>query len=228
MLRAFGRDLWLAEGPTVSFLGFPYATRMAAARLPDASVWLWSPVEPSPALLDAVRALGEVREIVSPNKLHHLFLGAWAEAFPQARLHAPPGLARKRPDLHFAAELGDTPDPAWGGAVDTAVFRGSLAMEEVVFFHRPSRTALVGDLIQRADPASFRGWRRLVMRLDGLLGPDGSTPREWRATFWRRGAARAALRKALAWQPERLVVAHGDCVAEGGREALAQGLRWLA
>jgi hypothetical protein len=66
-----------------------------------------------------------------------------------------------------------------------------------------------------------------MMRLDGLVGPSGSTPRELRASFWRRGAARAALRSALAWNPKRLVIAHGILPQENGREALAHGLRWL-
>ena len=35
-----------------------------------------------------------------------------------------------------------------------------------------------------------------LMRLDGLVGPDGSTPRELRASFLSRGRARAALRTA--------------------------------
>jgi hypothetical protein len=66
------------------------------------------------------------------------------------------------------------------------------------------------------------------MRLGGLVGPDGSTPRDWRLSFWNRRAARAALRKALSWNPQRLIIAHGDWVRENGRAALAHSFRWLA
>ena len=52
-------------------------------------------------------------------------------------------------------------------------------MEEVVFFHQPSSTCLVGDLIQRHDLADRTGWKGTLMRLDGLVGENGSTPREW-------------------------------------------------
>ena len=65
------------------------------------------------------------------------------------------------------------------------------------------------------------------MKLWGLTGPDGSTPREWRASWWGRKAGRAALAAALAWSPERLVIAHGVLPEEDGRAALARGLRWL-
>jgi hypothetical protein len=200
---------------------------MTVVRLDDGSLWLWSPIELSDALGGEIEALGPVQHLVSPNKLHHLFLGQWAQAWPKARLWASPDLARRRRDLSFDGELGDDADPAWANDIDQVIFHGSFAMKEVVFFHRASRSAIITDLVQRFDPASLRGWQRFLMQLDGLVGPDGSTPREWRLTFWNRRAARAALRKALAWDPRRLIIAHGECVRENGREVLARSLAWI-
>jgi hypothetical protein len=227
MLQEFGPSLYVADGPTVSFLGFPYPTRMALARLEDGGAWVWSPIALSPELDRAVDSIGPVRHIVSPNKIHHLFLSEWAERWPDARMHAPPGLARRKPELHFDAELGDEPDPAWAADIDQTIFTGSFAMEEVAFFHRPSRTAIFGDLVQRHDPARMKGLKGLVMRLDGLVGERGSTPREWRATFLPRGPARAARARALAWEPERLVIAHGACARENATQILTRALAWI-
>jgi len=227
MLEAFGPSLYVTEGPTVSFFGFPYPTRMALARLADASVWVWSPVALSVQLAGEVEAIGPVRHIVSPNKLHHLFLRQWSERWPEARVHAPPGLARKKPGLRFDAELGDGPDPAWAADIDQVIFRGSFAMEEAVFFHRASRTAIFGDLIQRFPEATASGWKGALMRLDGLVGANGSTPREWRASFLRRGPARAARERVLGWQPERLLIAHGECAQSSATQIVAAALRWI-
>lgn len=228
VLVPFAERLWIADGPIVQFLGaVPYPTRMAVVRLPDGSLWVWSPIALDDALAAEVEALGVVAHLVSPNKLHHLFMGGWAERYPDARLYAPPGLAAKRRDLHFHAELGDAPDPSWGGDIDAVVFRGSFFLEEVVFFHRPSRTAIACDLVQRLEPGSIPGLKGRVMALWGLVGENGSTPLEWRASFLRRGAARAAKRRALAWNPERLVIAHGRCAESDGRGVLARGLHWL-
>jgi len=225
-LTQFADDVWLVEGPVVRFLRyFPYPTRMVVVRLPGGGLWLWSPVAATAELTAAIRTIGPVREIVSPNKLHHLFLDAWVAAFPEARLHEPPGLARRRPDLRFAAPLTDAADPAWAGVVEPVVVRGSFAMEEVVFFHRPSRAAIVGDLVQRLAPRA--GWSGMLMRADGLVGARGSTPREWRLSFWNRRAARAARDRLLRFDPERLVIAHGACAATGAREILAQALSWM-
>jgi len=225
MLEQFGPSLYVADGPAVSFFGFAYPTRMALARLMDGNVWVWSPIALTRALADEVDAIGPVRCIVSPNKLHHLFLQQWADRWPDARLYAPPGLARKKPGLHFDGELDDVPDPAWLPDIDQAVFRGSFAMAEVVFFHRASRTAIIGDLIQRFPDA--RGWKGLLMRLDGLVGEHGSTPREWRASFLRRGPARPALQKVLGWNPERLLIAHGSCAQTGAANLIAAALSWI-
>ena len=227
MLEAFAPNLYVAEGPTVPFFGFPYPTRMALARLADGNLWVWSPIALSGELASAVAALGTVRYIVSPNKIHHLFLSEWAKRWPEAGLYAPPGLARKRSDLHFAAELGDQPDPAWAAEIDQVIFRGSVAMQEVAFFHRPSRTAIIGDLIQRHRESSLSGWKGMVMRLDGLVGQHGSTPREWRASFLRRAATRAARDQVLGWKAERLLIAHGECAQTGATPIIAKALRWI-
>jgi hypothetical protein len=200
---------------------------MTVVRLPNGDLWVWSPTGLTEGLAADLEALGPVRHLVEPNKLHHLFLPEWISAYPDARVYAPPGLAKKRRDLTFDAELGDEPDAGWAGEIDQVVFRGSLFMDEVVFYHRHSKSTLVCDLIQKFDPKTLRGFHRLLMRLDGLVGPDGSTPREWRASFWNRRAGREALRKALEWDAERLVIAHGIWVQENGTEAMQRSLAWL-
>ena len=95
MLTAFGQDLYVADGPAVSFHGFPYPTRMAIVRLSTGKTWIWSPIALTEDLAVAVEAVGPVAHIVSPNKLHHLALSAWKMRWPEASVHAPPGLARK-------------------------------------------------------------------------------------------------------------------------------------
>lgn len=222
-----GREIWIAEGPSVSFFTIPYPTRMTIVRLSNGRLWVCSPIQLDSDLEKEVNALGSVEYVVSPNKLHHLFLGEWTNAWPGARLYASPGLARRRKGLRFNGELGDTPPAEWAGEVDQVIVHGSFALEEVLFFHRVSRTLIVTDLIQKFEPERLSRAQRLVMRLDGMLGPNGSTPREWRLSFWNRKAARQAVRKALAWNPERVVLAHGAWIRKDGRAGFERSLRWL-
>jgi hypothetical protein len=225
MLTEFGPSLYVADGSTVPFLSFPYPTRMAIARLATGGLFVWSPIALTLELAAAVEKLGPVEFIVSPNKIHHLFLAEWTERWPEARLYASPGLEQKRRDLSFHGVLGDAPDPGWAADIDQVVFRGSPVLQEVVFFHRISSTALVCDLVQRHEPVpGFKGW---VMRLDGLVGDAGSTPREWRASFLRRGPARAARDRVIAWEAERLLIAHGRCATHDATPILARALAWI-
>ena len=86
MLEEFARSLYIADGPTVPFLGFPYPTRMVVIRLSDGSTWIWSPIALTRDLERAVDSIGPVRHIVSPNKIHHLFMKEWAERWPGTSL----------------------------------------------------------------------------------------------------------------------------------------------
>jgi hypothetical protein len=227
MLVPFGQNLYVADGPTVSFFGIPYPTRMAVVRLSTGKLWVWSPIALTAKLAGALEAIGPVGFVVSPNKLHHLFLPEWKTHWPDARLYAPPGLARKKRQLHFDADLGDHPDAVWMTDIDQVMFSGSFALQEVVFFHRASRTAIIGDLIQRFPEGAAGGLKGIMMQLGGIVGPRGSTPRDWRLTFLSREAARAARRRVLEWKPRQLMIAHGECATTGATEIIATALSWI-
>jgi hypothetical protein len=226
-LQSFGPDIWLSDGPQADVAGFKYPTRMAVIRLSGGALLVWSPVAPSDTVRSELSDLGEVRHLVAPNSLHHLHLGEWKTAYPNARLHAPPGLAAKRADLAFESELGDAPSTAWAGDLDQVLVRGNRITTEVVFFHRPSATVLFTDLIQQFPPGWFKGWRGLVARLDLMTEAEPTVPRKFRVAFTDRGAARAALRRILAWPAEKVVMAHGRPVERDGQAFLARAFRWL-
>jgi hypothetical protein len=227
-LREFGPSIWIGEGPIVPFyFGFHYPTRMAVIRLSDGGLFIWSPVALSPALRRDVDALGPVRHLVAPNPLHHLFLAEWKSAYPEARLHAAPGLRGRRKDLAFDSDLGDAPDPAWAADLDQAPVRGSFMMTEVVFFHRLSRTAIFADLIENLPRDWFKGWRGGLARLDGIVAPHPGAPREWRASFVRRRAARASLEHILGWPIERVLIAHGEPASANGATFVREAFSWL-
>lgn len=228
MLNQFGIDIWTAEGPTVTAAaGFHYPTRMAVLRLGNGDLVVWSPVALTESLRTSVEALGPVRYLVPPNALHDSFLSAWQEAWPDAALLAPPGLAANRPDLVVSGELGSTPVAGWDGDIESEAVLGNRIVTEVVLFHRPSGTVLIADLLQQFPPGWFRGWRALIARLDLMVSPRPTVPRKFRFAFTDRAAARASLRRILAWPSEKLLIAHGTPVTSGAQAFLAEAFRWL-
>lgn len=222
--------LWIAEGEIVRFWGFAYPTRAVVARLAHGDLWVWSPVRLTFQLREQLAPLGRVRHLVSPNKLHYLYLRDWSAAYPQAQLWGPQSVIAKCADLRFRAALQDEAPAEWLRDIDQAWFRGSIAMDEIVFFHRPSRTAIVADLIQAfGDRFLCEHWRwwRTLGRFDGIAASKPGAPREWRLSFLDRAPARVARSKGLGWRPERIVIAHGEWARSEGEAFLALALAWL-
>ncbi len=207
------------------FLGLSVGTRMTVIRLADGSLLLHSPVVLDAELRRALDALGPVRYAVAPNRVHHLYAGDVARAYPGARLWIGPGLEKKRPDLRYVAILGDEAPAEWRGQVDQTFFAGRPYENEVVFFHRASRTLVMCDLAFNFGPSAPFGtriWMRLILSY-GRFGPSKLDPLLIRD----RAAARASLERILAWDFDRVIVAHGDVLETGGRALLASGYAWL-
>lgn len=224
MLRRLDRELWVEERPQ-RFYGLPVGTRMTVMRLDDGGLLLHSPVHLDAALRRELDALGPVRFAVAPNRVHHLYAGEVRECYPGSRLWVAPGLERKRPDLVVAGILGDEAPAEWKGQVEQVFFRGRPYENEVVFLHRASRTLLLCDLAFHFREGTHP-WTRLLMRLIrsyGRFGPSRLDPLLIRD----RAAARASLERILAWDFDRVIVAHGDVLESGGRDALRRGYAWL-
>lgn len=223
-LTPIAENLWAAETVFRS-TGVPLRTRMTVVRLEDGGLWLHAPARPDEALVAAVAALGPVTEIIAPNRLHHLFTDAWRERFPAARLHAAPGLSRKRPQLAVDAVLGDAPDPAWQGEIDQVFLDGQPVLAETAFLHRPTRSLILTDLLSNVGseaPAALRLW----MRANGAYGRLAST-RMVRWTTRRRALLAVKLRRVLDWDFHRLIVAHGRIVERDARDAARRALAWV-
>lgn len=228
MLNSFGHDIWIADGSgAVAVAGFNYPTRMAVIRLSNDALFVWSPIPLTDELHDQVATLGSVEHLIAPNTLHHLYLAEWKRAFPNARIHAAPGLRKKRPDLDLDEDLGDTPHPNWAGEIDQITMRGNAITTELVFFHNKSGTVLFTDLLQHFPADWFSGWRKLVAKLDLMTEQEPSVPRKFRLAFTDRKAARAALGHIMAWPAEKVLMAHGTPITENGHAFLKRAFCWL-
>jgi len=227
MLQRFAEEIWTADGPIISIVGFRFPTRMIAIRLSNGGLFIWSPIALSDELRSAVDQLGPVRHIVAPNHLHHLFLAEWHRAYPKADIHAAPRLRSKHPELRWGSDLGDTPAPGWANDLDQVVVRGCLITTEVVFFHRQSRTVIFTDLIQQFEPAWFKGWRGLLAKLDKMTASRPTVLVKYRMAFRDRGIARSAVEQIMAWPSEAVLAAHAPPLRHGGRDAIAHAFEWL-
>ncbi|MGC9370759.1 MAG: DUF4336 domain-containing protein [Paracoccaceae bacterium] len=229
-LKSLGPEIWLVDGPAIRFYGMPFPTRMVVVRL-EGGLWLHSPIAPDAGLFEQLADLGRVRWLVAPNNIHYAHLPAWAERFPEAQVHAAPGVAERaaRHGLAFPPHelLGDAPPPDWAGAIDQRLVPGHPFLNEVVFFHRPSRTLILTDLIENFEASRLRWPMRLAACLAGNLDPDGKTPVDMRLSWRDKAAARAVMDEVIGWAPEQVVMAHGRIYRENAVAELTRAFRWL-
>jgi hypothetical protein len=104
-------------------------------------------------------------------------------------------------------------------------------MDEIVFFHRSSRTAIVADLIQTFTDdflrAHWRPWQRALAASGGIVAAKAQAPLDWRLSFLNRKPACAARDKVLRWNCERVIVAHGAWQRSDGSTFMGRSLSWL-
>lgn len=214
MISEVAADLFTAEDVLSLPGGFKMPVRMAAIRLPRGGLLVHSPIALTDGLLVSVARLDAVEYLLAPNRNHHRFVGPWLARFAGARLYGAPGLPAKRPDLKFTGVLGqETAPPApWSSVLDQTMIEGAPGLSETVFFHRPSRSLLVTDLLFNiVRPANLL--TKLILSMTGTRGRLAMS-RLWRRYTKDRRALKASVERVLSWDFDRLLPAHGE-ILEG-------------
>jgi hypothetical protein len=223
-LTPFADGVWLDTAP-VRILGTKLTATMTVLRLGNGSLLLHSPLGMTPARRAAVDALGPLAHLYAPNLFHHLSIGEWAAAYPAARLHAPAGLSKKRPELRIDRAHAAAPEPDFAGVVDELSVDG-FRLHESVLFYRPARTLIVADLVHNIGRPED-GWTKFYTRSMGFYDRVALS----RVIRWTAVSDRSALRRSLdallALPFDRVIVGHGAPLASGGKEAIAAAYAWV-
>jgi hypothetical protein len=226
-LKQFAEDVSIIDGPPVRMLGVPLPTRMIIVKLSDGSLWVNSPVSVPIQVLDRIKALGPVRYLVAPTKMHIWRLEEWHALFPEAELWIPRHNQSESRRLPFACVLGGLLSPGWANDLDLLVFEGNLFIQEVFFLHKRSGTLIVGDFIQNHTIEKAKPLLNSLWKIGGVAYPHGGVPLDIRLSFTDRTLARRSLNKLLSWEFDRLVIAHGVCIQKDARSFVEQAFRWL-
>lgn len=222
-LEPIAQDVWAAPMPH-TLAGLHLGTRMTVVRLSDGSLFVHSPIVLDGDLKQEIDALGPVAHIVAPSLYHHLFIGDFAAAYPEAKTHAARGLEKKRSDLTFHATLNTEVDPSWRNDLSALRIEG-CALGETVFFHRPSRTLISADFIENFDTSDH--WAtRMYLKATGIHGKVGLS-RVLRIMFRDKAKARRAVDQVIEWNPERITLAHGQPIFANAQEAIRDTYEWL-
>ncbi len=225
-LRNLAPNLWVIDRPFKLPLRLgDIGCRMTIVKLDDGSLFLHSPVPLDEEIRKALDETGRVGSIVAPSKAHHLFVGDYAKAYPQAKVHLAPGLSEKRKDLKCDSVLGDETHPDWRGQLEQHLFRGASFLNEVVFFHPATRSVMFTDLVFNVTLEQAKR-ARLFYWLNGAAGHFG--PHSFvRRAISDHAAARESVEKILRWDFDRVIVTHGEILETGGRERFRAAFAYL-
>lgn len=222
MLEQLANGVWFDTGP-VRILGTTLSSTMTVVRLED-GLLLNSPLPMTPERREAVLSLGRVAHLYAPNTFHHLWLAEWSREFPEARVHAPEALAKKRSDLRIDRYHGNGPS-AFAGELEEIPIVG-FRLAETALFHRPSRTAIVTDLVHNVGrPAGT--WTRMYTTMMGFYDRVALSRVLRLTAFDDRGAARKSVDRLLQAPFDALVVGHGAPITARAHELLATALHFL-
>lgn len=232
--KRVAEDVWVVDGPVIWFgvpwPRMPFPTRMTIIRLDGGQLFVHSPTRLTPALISAVGAIGTVRWIIGPNRLHYFWIPDWRNHYPDASIYLAPRIREQsKGRIDFTAEtLQAERGYPWDAELATLPVAGRF-MTEVEFFHFKSRTLVLTDLVENFERHKLGTWlQRWLVRLGDVMDPDGSMPRDMRFTF-RKGKAelRAAVEAMIAWNPERIILSHGRCYDRDAVGELRRAFRWL-
>lgn len=219
-INSFAPGIWVGHQP-LRVGGFEVGHRMTVIRLSDGSLVVHSPIEGNAHLAYEFTAIGEMKYIVAPSKMHDLHLEDWLMRFPEARLLHTPGLPQTLRMQGRTSPITEKTKKLFGSDLEFELIGGMPSVDEIVFFHAPSRTLIVADLLFNLPPAG--GWQGILQSLNGIKGRV-AVSKFFRRFIKEKAAFKQSIERVLAWDFDRLVVGHGNNLESGAKAAVTQAL----
>ena len=214
--------IYIVEYP-IQFGGLDLFSRMTLVRLDDGKLWVHSPCKPDAQLKSEIDRLGEVAYIIAPGTYHHLYISDFQSCYPDAETFLCPGLEKKRRDLRFDWILGNRPDSRWNSEFNQVVIQGTRIISEVAFAHENSGTLILVDLLENIGDdytheagLLLKFWWKAVFH---MWNNPKAAP-EYQIGWGDKQVVRKALEKILAWDFDRIILAHGNLVESNAKAIL--------
>lgn len=204
MLETIAENVWSVPAPFKVFGLIALNGRMTIIRLRNGDIWLHSPIAISDELRREIDALGTVRYLVAPSCFHHMFVGPWKEAYPKAQIFAARGLNKKRKDLAIETLLHEPKQQYWD-EFSLCNIEGMPAVNETIFFHKPSSTLIVTDFLFYIPQAS--GFTGFYAWLNGFKNKI-TTPFLFTLAIKDKEAFRTSLFPLREWKTKHISMCH--------------------
>lgn len=164
--------------------------------------------------LRAMEQLGRPAFLIEATTMHDTFSRQGRDALPDAEFFIPEGFPKQA--AGSAARPLCEIDKVTSGEMQTVCLEGMRFLTEYACFHPASRTLILGDLLFNLEQSS--GYTKWAMR--HLLGVKAwpAIDRPVRMAVKDKGAFVSSLRRILAWDFDRVIVAHGSVIETNGKD----------
>ncbi len=160
--------------------------------------------------------------LLAPSLLHHLTLPDAIARYHPVEVWGPPGLHEKKPELGPMRVFGVD---AWPHAdtLDFVLIEGAPRRNEIIFFHRASRTIYTADVffnLHHPDNQPTSLAYRLLGVKDRFVVPVTCKAFVKDKTRFRR-----SLERVLEWDFDRIAMSHGELVVRDGKSLAVAALQ---
>ncbi|KAF2634609.1 hypothetical protein P280DRAFT_413423 [Massarina eburnea CBS 473.64] len=239
------RTITTLSVPFLRFGKLKIGGRGTIVRLQNGSLAVFSPVALTSEVKQKVAEMGEVKYITAMDIEHHIFLGPWHAAYPNAKVIGPEGLPEKRKsqnneDVPFAtvfttSNTHPSIDPDFDAEFDYE-YVPAHQNKEIAFHHKPTKTLIQADLLfnyPSTEQFSKTGVDPTSGILTKLFGAVTNTQSVWQKRFiWygissgdRQGFAQSVAR-INQWDFERMIPCHGDVVETEAKSVFQRVFDW--
>ena len=94
-LKNFGENLWVVDGPVIKFYGMPFTTRMVVIKLANNQLLIHSPINLTEDLKQELDKLGQVKYLISPNKIHYWYIADFQKYYSNTVTFASDGVQER-------------------------------------------------------------------------------------------------------------------------------------
>jgi len=219
-MKTVAENIWLCPYP-LKLLGADFRRNVTVIRLATGELVIHSMGPFTPEDVAAINKLGRPGWLVEAMLRHDTFSEEGRAAFPGIPFLAPPGFSKR---VRFATEPIVPAPTAWGDELQVLELQAVPIMKESVFFHAPSRTLIVADLVFNfGDRESFWTKTLLIAGVGWKHNPEMSRP--FKMAVKDKAAFQRSTERMLRWDFDRVIVGHGNMIESGGKEKVTRMLR---
>lgn len=206
-------NLWMLRYP-LKLVGCSLGRNVTVIRLSTGQLVVHSTAPFTQEDISRILSWGEPAWLVDSTNFHDTCADLGRAAFPDIPYLIPSGFPKATGRLEHSI----LPCPEeWGDELQVVELAGMPKLNEHVFFHAPSRTLILSDLLFNLGEDAGK-WTTFFFRVVSGMSGYPNQSRLFRSMIRDPDAFRRTLDIMMEWDFERVIVAHGEPITVDAKE----------